>query len=327
MKEEKKENTVQPETAKQPAPTVIVPVKGRGRWPYVVGSVILGAGLTVGGLWLIDRNGVFATEGGNPSPGSADKTPTPQRVRLETVIPTGVVTSTVATKTELKAEQFILSGFPDKVDATNVLAAKGADNYGNVFTNTIGLGLNMIFADPGVLKVGPEFPEAQLKALGKSVERYNPANQAVISTETGSWSVREGGFTLINGNDMTIEVAGNDKTKSFKVALGGDETNHWIVAIRGLFPDGKTPSDRNRTVKITNHPAGHTLVDSYPLGAYISEAQLKQIVANAHSEYPNSGDAGSPVVRILGIDLNTGAYVVVEQNGSTGVWKSLGRNW
>lgn len=230
-------------------------------------------------------------------------------------------------KTGLKAGEFILTGFPDRVDAVNVLAAKGADAFGNTFKNTIGLGTEMIFAEPGVLKVGPEFPQAEFTRLGRSVERYNPSNQAVIATQEGFWSVREGGFTMINGNNMRLEVAGNDGTKPFVVDLGGDEVNHWIVAIRGLFPDAKTPTDRNRTVKVSNHPAGHTLVDSYPLGAYISEGQLKQIVENAHRNYPNSGDAGSPDVRMLLIDLNTGAYSAVAQKGLNESWVLSKRNW
>ena len=246
--------------------------------------------------------------------------------------PTPIATSTpeateVAKGAEIVDKLFSIQGIPDRVDATKVLAARGADAYGNTFTNTIGLGTEMIFADPGVLKVGPELSQVEVNSLGKSAERYNPSNQAVIATSEGFWSVREGGFTILNGNNMEIEVAGNDKAKPFKVALGGDEVNHWIVVIRGLFPDQTTPKDRNSTVKITNHPAGHTLVDSYPLGAYISEGHLKQMVKNAHNNYPNSGDAGSIYVRIFILDLNTGAYLAVVQKGLNGPWETLGRNW
>lgn len=256
--------------------------------------------------------------------------PSVPTVKAEATVPTVKKvepTATATAKPELKGGQFKVEGLPAKVEAANVLAAHGADGYGNTFNNSIGNGTEMIFADPGVLKVGPEFPEEQLKALGKSGERFNPSNQAVIQTETGSWSVREGGFTIINGNDLTFEVAGNDKAKPFKVTLGGDEVNHTIVAIRGLFPDSKTPADRNRTVKVTQHPAAHTMFDSYPLGAYISEGHIKQVIANAFTSYPNNGDAGAKVVRMFELDLNTGAYTFVEQNGLNGPWKTIARNW
>lgn len=236
-------------------------------------------------------------------------------------------TAEAAVKNELRGDQFILSGFPERVDPANVLVAKGVDAYGTKYDNTIGKGTEMVLANPGVLKVGPEFPEDKFKALGKSVLRYNPSNQKVLTLDSESWAINEGAFTMINGNDMTFEFAGNDKTKPFKVQLGGDEISHWTVIIRGLFPDSKTPSDRNRTVKVTANPAGHTMFESYPRGSYLSEAHLKQIAVDAHTNAPNNGDAGAINFRMILIDANTGAYSIVAQKGVNGSWEALARNW
>lgn len=298
-------------------------------------------GLAGGGLLAlyggidIARNGIRVNSAGNPT------TPTPAvEPKGNVLAPTATlvprvenpVTATVTPRAtevaggaELTGGQFTVSGLPEKVDPKNVLVAKGPDGYGNNFVNT-GFAPE-VFAEPGVFKVGPEFSQAEFDKLGKSVERYNPANQAVISTQEGFWSVREGGFTVLNGNNMKIEVAGNDSEKPFSASFGGDESSHTIVVIRGLFPDKTTPKDRNRTVKITNHPAGHTLVDSYPLGAYISEGHVKQMIENAHQSYPNSGDAGSPWVRIFTLDLNTGAWAYYIQLGVNGLVVPMGSNF
>lgn len=301
------------------------------------------SGITLEGLWLqvkaineqrgserinIDVK-ASANANANASTSSSSESvakPVEQKVEPKVEPKVQQTQETVKSPTITEGGKFTVSGLPERVDPKNVLVAKGPDGYGNNFIDTLPFGAE-VFAEPGVLKVGPEFPEDKFKALGKSVERFNPANQAVISTEQGSWSVREGGFTVLNGNNMEIEVAGNDASKPFRINLGGDEINHTIVVLRGLFPDKSTPKDRNRTVKIFNHPAGHTLADSYPLGAYISSGHMKQMIENAYTSYPNNGDNGARKLSVFTIDLNTGAWALYVQPGSNGKWDLAGSNW
>lgn len=244
---------------------------------------------------------------------------------VENTTPKQTPNETVKSPTITEGGKFTVSGLPERVDPKNVLVAKGPDGYGNNFVDTLPFGAEM-FAEPGVLKFS-EISQAELDKLGKSAERFNPANQAVISTEQGSWSVRENGFTVLNGNNMEIEVAGNDTSKPFRINLGGDEVNHTIVVLRGLFPDKSTPQDRNRTVKIFNHPAGHTLADSYPLGAFISSGHMKQMIENAYTSYPNNGDSGARKMTVFTLDLNTGAWAYYGQAGINGKWDLIGSNW
>lgn len=233
--------------------------------------------------------------------------------RLVDIIPTRVAGA------ELKVGQLTLSGFPESVDAKNVDTTKGN------FKNTIGLGSEMIIAEPGVLKVGWDFPQDQFKAAEGHIYHYDSGNQFILQTPESFVNVPEGAFAMFNGNAMTIEVAGND-TASFRLAVPGPVSNHNIVIIRGLYPDGSTPADRNRIAKVTGYTPGTVLYDMYPTGGFVSAEQVEQIANNALTNNPNCGAEACKTVTMYGLDVNTGALVEIKKSDQSKSWTSVFSN-
>lgn len=220
-----------------------------------------------------------------------------------------------------RGDVWTISGVPDKVPTDQVDRA----NLGRGFKNTLFGGSEMVLAEPGVLKVGWDFPQDQFKAAGEHIYRYDPGNQAILQTDKASWNAQEGGFAMFNGNPMVIEVGGNGEA-SFRLDIGGPEANHNIVVIRGLHPDGSTPKDRNRIANLTGYTAGAVLADMYPRGGFVSQGHFEQIVENALGNNPNCGAEGCRTVRAYFLDLNTGAFAVIAKSGG-GPWEERGRNW
>lgn len=206
----------------------------------------------------------------------------------------------------------VISGVPDQ--ATDVLTADGE------FTCTLPDRLKMMFAEPGVLLVGADFPQGQIDASGGHIERFNPVNQALLDDldaeghagPTGR-NVPEGGFLMATGATMNIEVDG------ININLPGEEGRNWIVAIRGLFPG---EGDRNRTAVFSDYVPGHAQTMMLPPGAFISEGMLDQMTEVSLTGGTNCGDSGCETTRLVVLDLNTGAYTeaVAQRSAQMELW-------
>lgn len=219
---------------------------------------------------------------------------------------------------------YSISGAPTLVNSANVLFANGKDNYGNTFTNTTGIGTQMMFAEPGTLLVGPDFDANIVKNSGGHIEYISPITQQMLGTDTFATNTAEGAFTWATGAKMTIEVG------NFTIKVESKDkacTNNWFVVIRGLFADGKQNSDRNTTTHFSNYVAGHTQVMWYPAGAYISEGNFKQVAELSHTDGRNCGHEGTSGLSVLMLDLNTGAYDVIYQANTGQPWQFVASNW
>lgn len=227
-----------------------------------------------------------------------------------------------AEATEFSTDSWKIKGVPDRVALDQIDRA----NLGRGFTNTLYGGSEQMLAEPGVLKVGWDFPREQFKAAGQSIYHYDPGNQYILENAEGSVNVPEGAFGMFNGNAMVIEVSGNGSAR-FRLEIGGPVSNHNIVVMRGLYPDGSTPADRNRIAHITGYTPGAVLWDMYPKGGFISQGQFEQIAKNALTENPNCGAEGCRVLRAYFLDLNTGAFSVMAKPGIDKLWEESGSNW
>ncbi|MDO8573546.1 MAG: hypothetical protein Q7R77_02235 [Candidatus Daviesbacteria bacterium] len=267
---------------------------------------VAGLGIVAGGIY-----GINSRVHGEANPTTV--------ARVEsTVTPTATATVTpkateVAGDAEIAGNSFSIQGIPDRVDAASVDTAK------DIFKNTIGFGSGMIVAEPGVLKVGWDFPKAQFDAAEGHIYHYDSGNQFILQTPESSVNVPEGAFAMLNGNAMIIDVAGNGSA-SFHLEIPGPEANHNIVIIRGLYPDGSTPADRNRIAKLTGYTPGAVLYDMYPKGGFVSEGQVKQIAKNASTSSPNCGAEACKTVTMHELDANTGALVVVKTSDQGETW-------
>ncbi len=216
---------------------------------------------------------------------------------------------------------YTIDGVP-KDGVKDVLTVNVANGkFGGNYINIIGKGSEMMFAEPGTLLVGPEFPQEKIDKSGGAIERFSPANQDVFDTELAFTNVPEGGFLWVTGGYMCAEVDGKI------IRLDGVQGHNWFLVIRGLFADGKQDSDKNRTIKFYGFAPGHTLWMRYPKGAFISENQLKQTAATSHTGATNCGAEGCSRLSVMMLDLNTGAYAVMRQEGINGEWQMGKKNW
>jgi hypothetical protein len=208
---------------------------------------------------------------------------------------------------------------PSAIGNENLPArAENVELAGGSFKNTLGQGTEGFLAEPGVLLVGPEFPQSQLEAGAGAIERFSPANQYVLSSSQNWGNVPEGGFALVSANHFTVEVAG----KTLNVNAGEDANA--IFVVRGLY---RGDGDRNHQATFSNFVSGHALFTRYPLGAFVSEDHVQQVVRAAISERTtNCGDSGCSRVLVVYLDLNTSAHGRwwVDRNGT---WTLESKNY
>ncbi len=244
---------------------------------------------------------------------------------------------------EVKGVEFgsvVIAGAPEKVDPGVVDTAKGD------FKNTIGLGSEMAFAEPGVLLVGPDFgytgsenpmgknPEGwnSMYESGGSIRPFSSVSQEVIRFEEPAYqNLPEGGWVLASAAEMTAKIG--DVT----IKLNHKENNNYFLVVRGLYGDVKQDTDRNETIEFTDYKPGHLLVNMYESrdetnAAFISEGQFKQMAETSHSHGTNGGDGGNSILTVVCYDANTKAYAVIEQKldrntDTSGNWKSVASNW
>jgi hypothetical protein len=262
--------------------------------------------------------------GGNESGIQQTIVPTAQPTATP-IVPTiqaaaALVNGSMTNNTSFEVENpiFSVTGAPESVDTSQVLHAVGADGYGNVFTNTIGHGSEMMFAEPGTLLVGPEFPQEQIDASGGHIERISPITQQMLGTETFSVNLAEGAFLWITAARMTVELG------DVVIQVDGPADHCWSINLRGLFEgDG----DRNTTVRLSGYVAGHAQVMWYPRGAYISEGNFEQVTELALTGGRNAGATGCAHMSEIMFDANTGAWATMYRPALEQDWQSVGSNW
>lgn len=241
----------------------------------------------------------------------------PESAQANLTVPQGGVLSEV----NGQVPAFSIAGVPETVDPANILRAVGADDFGNVFVNTVDLGTEMLLAEPGVLLVGPDADAKVVQDAGGAIEWISPITQFTLSAPAESANAAEGAFLWFTGANVHAEVRG------ITIELTGAEGHNWFLMIRGLFPDSLQDSDRNSTVHFTEYVPGHAQVMLYPPGAYISEGNFLQVAKTSHLSDRNCGKEGCSGLTVLMLDLNTGAWVVVHQPQVDTAWSLVDSNW
>jgi hypothetical protein len=217
---------------------------------------------------------------------------------------------------------FSITGAPGTVDSERVLRAQGADEYGNVFKNTIELGTEMMLAEPGSVLVGPDFDDPEMVKSTPRMDWISPITQDTLrDPEEEYFNAAEGEFLWFTGATVRADVAG------YSIFLEGKPGHNWFLIIRGLFPDGKQDSDRNSTVQFTEYVPGHAQAMLYPPGAYISEGNFLQVAELSHVAGRNCGKEGCSGLSVFFLDLNTGAWVVIHQPQIDTPWEFVDSNW
>lgn len=278
----------------------------------VAGVGLIAAATLTGCDWFGGRDGNPTAQPTRTPTAAAGPKPGETPVPIATVVATA---TEVAKGAEIAGSLFSIRGVPDRVDANNVDTAKGG------FKNTIP-GTEHVLAEPGSLLVGPDFPQATIDQSGGHIDRFNPGNQYILQTEGPSFAnVAEGAFMMASDATMNVEIGGA------AIQLNGEKGRNWFLIVKGRFADGKQDSDLNLTAKITKYVPGHVLVSRHPAGAFISEGQFKQMAVTSHDGGSNCGNEGCSKLSALLLDINTGAYSVVEQVGKDQPWKMVASNW
>ncbi len=247
----------------------------------------------------------------------------PTDAATEIVSPTEAPATSTTVNEFNNVAEWTIEGSKDLVDPSVVSQANGDDAFGNHFDNAVGLGSQMIIAEPGTLLVGPGFDPAIMAESDGRIDWISPITQQMLGTETFSTNTAEGAFTWATGAKMTVKV------RDFTITVNSGEacSNNWFVMIRGLFADGQQDSDRNSTTHFSNYVAGHTQVMWYPAGAYISEENFLQVAELSHTDGRNCGKEGTSGLSVLMLDLNTGAYTILYQANLNEPWQFIASNW
>lgn len=259
----------------------------------------------------------------------------PTRVPTETQVPATLKAATssesgsstqqkvaVLSQAEEAVPGYSISGVPASVDPANLLRAQGKDAFGNTFKNTLGLGTEMLLAEPGTALVGPDIDPKIVKEAGGSLVYISPITQFTLNNpgETDP-NAAEGAFLWFTGATVRAEVRG------VSIQLDGMEGHNWFLMIRGLFADNTQDSDRNSTVHFTDYVPGHAQVMLYPADAYISEGNFVQVAELSHTGGTNCGHEGCSGLTVMMLDLNTGAWTVVHQSQLDAPWEFVASNW
>jgi hypothetical protein len=249
--------------------------------------------------------------------------------------------ASMATSAEqIKAGSVTFIGIPQSVDSSTVDTAKGA------FKNTIGLGTEMAFAEPGGLLVGPDFGfSGKGNPLGDNpkgwvamydskgnIQPISPVTQEVLHYEGPAYqNVPEGGWMIMSTAQAHVKI------NNYEVDLPYVADNNYLFVVRGMYGDMQQNTDKNSTAVITNYAPGHALVMNLESGTqanigFLSQGQLAQMAETSHSGGTNLGDGGASRLTLVIFDENTGAMAVLQQdetrnqNGSKN-WVLVSKNW
>lgn len=219
-----------------------------------------------------------------PIPSAATATPRP--TPTETPRPTPTATpERSCQEANTNREAVVISGVPSLVDRNQIDIARGQ------FVNTIGGGSEAFIAEPGGL--------------------YN-INEVLTHACPAFQNIPEGGFAALSAGQARIKIG------EIVVTLPPKVNNNYIFIVRGLYGDNKQNTDRNTTMTIDGYVPGHAMVYTIPAQAntntgFASEGQILQMVTTSHNGGTNCGDGGCSNVTLVGLDLNTGAFTILEQ--------------
>lgn len=215
---------------------------------------------------------------------------------------------------------YAVFGAAESVDPSVVLQAQGDDAYGNHFENTIGLGSQMMVAEPGSILYGPD-EDPSIVEGNPHGDWISPITQMLLESDTASVNVAEGAFAWCTAGEMTVSLG------DVGIRLDGVEGHNWFLMVRGLFPDGKQDSDLNTTMVFQDFISGHAQCMRYPDGAYVSEGNFLQVAELSHTGGSNCGREGCSGLSVLMFDINTEAWLVLHQSQLNAPWEMVESNW
>jgi hypothetical protein len=236
---------------------------------------------------------------------------------VDTVLPeaTAEPSSPEATA-EAAVPTFSIEGAVESVDLSNLLTVDDDSTFSNVYRN----GTEMMFAEPGVLLVGPDFPQELIDASNGAIARVDPSNRYPMdNNDSTRLGCGEGRFVGISGNVMTIQ----DETVT--ITLGGGSRVNWHFFARCRFSDGEADSDAGGELVVTDYIPTRNLVSLYPSGAFISLESIMQLIAIATSNF-SCGSEGCTINLFFLYDVNTQAYAVLLYTVEGG-FEYLEGNW
>lgn len=291
-------------------------------------TVFLAAGIATRSIWVpavsraFSRPEVEVVADPSPEPYVHNRTVTAEDSTAEEPREEDIPVVDVLLSGDEGPAAFSISGVPESVDPANVLRALGEDEFGNEFVNTVGLGSEMMLAEPGVLLVGPDFDPGLVEVSDGHIEWISPITQFTLNNPGSTdANAAEGAFLWFTGARVHASVRG------IEVSLEAKEGHNWFLLVRGLFADSKQDSDRNSTVTFTQYVPGHAQVMLYPPGAYVSEGNFLQVTELSHTSGRNCGKEGCSELTVLFLDLNTGAYAVIYQPQLGADWQEVAGNW
>ena len=251
------------------------------------------------------------------TPIAIPQSPTPEATAINTPVAT---TAEIQTSKEqpVNLPFFEITGARE-VDHTQLVKWANEEKAapGDVIhVNTIGLGTEMILAEPGVRTVD------DISEEDASAWHISPDTQKLFEQPGPSFfGIMEGGFNMFTAAAMEITYQGVNGPINIK--LGAKENHGWVVIVKGLSRDYDTPVDLNDQLKIDKYNPSFTLGTRLPPGQFVSQDYFEQNVATAHQK--NCGMDGCFTVSAVFVDPS-GAYTVITQNGLNAPWQPVATN-
>ncbi len=151
------------------------------------------------------------------------------------------------------------------------------------------------------------------KALRSGAARHlhNPDFHRVLTGEPYPLPVQKGETDMITGAFMHLEFPGPNGPVALD--LPGMKGHNWMVIVKNSEDDPRPDEDNSFDIMVTNYHGGSTTALRYPRGWGISENNVKQNLAAAHTV--NGGGRGVTKVSVIAIDAKYGTMSRVHQTG------------
>lgn len=329
-----------------------------GRRAFLFGgaATLIGAGIALDRF--VSPNLVTSAKAATGGPGPSESpsalpsaSPSAGARALETPQPGLCPTVTeLVTQPDFSLSNVAFKGAPINVDSKNIDLPRG--QFGSKATIN---GLELLFAEPGGLLVGPDFvskdtgnPNGPDNLLGAvkvwtsdgHIQFFDAETHAILrGCPPEHQLLPTNGLAMVIGNKFNVEVMKSDEKGNLVPDDGKvfvfkqlDQKNGGInfFAIKGLFADSSTQGqDRNRILRITGYVPGTVEVKMYKAGKnntpWISERSLFQMARDAHSGQENCG-TGCGDLFVTQFEMNSKAFSVVKQTADKGADFSQGWN-
>lgn len=217
---------------------------------------------------------------------------------------------------------FRASGVPS-VGVTNIDIARSERGFN---WRDFPSGMRAFFAEPGGLLVDRnKIPVGDLaqwdnivRDSNGAVNFINPQNQQVFQSSTFEGSIPWKGYAMFSLEEGRLSIPDEDScliVDFFQQEPGVPGANNYLIVVKGRNGDQAL----GRTARWEGAVGGNALYQRYDRAAFVSADQLNQLSEESHRR--------SRRTTVVGLDLNTRAMMVAQQDRGSAAWRWVVANY